>query len=210
MGRIEVFRLGIRPLKQGPRKIYVYLPNDYDTSDRIYPVLYMFDGHNLFSDETATYGKCWGLKDYLDQNDIPLVIIGQDCNHTGNMRLMEYCPLEPEGETWFPEGQVCGSVTADWFVSKLKPACEKRYHIHSDRQNVGIAGSSMGGLMSMYGIAKYFPKPHVSHPRWTSRCQGFSISSNGAGYQKTPASIWISEAWKSAPRRPSHKASTGC
>ena len=155
MGRIEVFRLGIAPLKQGPRKIYVYLPNGYDESDRIYPVLYMFDGHNLFSDETATYGKCWGLKDYLDQNDIPLVIIGQDCNHTGNMRLMEYCPLEPEGETWFPEGQVCGSVTADWFVTKLKPACEKRYRIHSDRQNVGIAGSSMGGLMSMYCAAKY-------------------------------------------------------
>ena len=155
MGRIETFRLGIAPLKQGPRKIFVYLPDDYDTSDRVYPVLYMFDGHNLFSDETATYGKCWGIKDYLDAHHLPLVVIGQDCNHTGDMRLMEYCPLPVENDTWFPEGTVCGDITADWFVTKLKPYCEQRYRIHSDRAHVGIAGSSMGGLMSMYCIAKH-------------------------------------------------------
>ncbi len=155
MGKIEVFRLGIAPLKQGPRKVYVYLPNDYETSDRIYPVLYMFDGHNLFSDSTATYGKSWGIRDYLEQNDIPLVVIGQDCNHTGDMRLMEYCPLPVSEDTWFPEGTICGDITADWFVTKLKPYCEKRYRIATDRSRVGIAGSSMGGLMSMYCIAKY-------------------------------------------------------
>ncbi len=155
MGRVEVFRLGIAPLKQSPRKVYVYLPNDYDTSDRVYPVLYMFDGHNLFSDKTATYGKCWGIRDYLEQNDIPLVVIGQDCNHTGNRRLMEYCPLPPDTDTWFPKGKVLGDITAEWFVTKLKPYCEKHYRIYSDRAHTGIAGSSMGGLMSIYCIAKY-------------------------------------------------------
>lgn len=155
MGRIEIFKLGIAPLKQGPRRVYVYLPNDYDETDRVYPVLYMFDGHNLFSDETATYGKCWGIRDYLEQNDIPLVVIGQDCNHTGNMRLMEYCPLPVETDTWFPKGKVCGEITAKWFAEKLKPYCEARYRICTDRENVGIAGSSMGGLMSMYCISKY-------------------------------------------------------
>ena len=155
MGRIETFRLGIAPLKQGPRLVYVYLPNDYDTSDRIYPVLYMFDGHNLFSDETATYGKSWGIRDYLDSAGLPLVVIGQDCNHTGDMRLMEYCPLPVSTDTWFPEGKVTGDITAEWFVSKLKPYCETHYRICSDREHVGIGGSSMGGLMSMYCIAKY-------------------------------------------------------
>ena len=155
MGRIDTFRLGIAPLKQGPRKVFVYLPNDYDTSSRIYPVLYMFDGHNLFDDKTATYGKCWGLKDYLDANDIPLVVIGQDCNHTGDSRLLEYCPLPVETGTWFPEGTITGEVTAEWFVTKLKPYCEARYRIESDRKHVGIGGSSMGGLMSMYCIARY-------------------------------------------------------
>ena len=45
------------------RRIYVYLPESYRwNSKRRYPVLYMFDGHNLFFDSDATYGKSWGLK----------------------------------------------------------------------------------------------------------------------------------------------------
>ena len=39
------------------RPLHIYLPDDYATSLDRYPVLYMFDGHNLFSDEDATYGK---------------------------------------------------------------------------------------------------------------------------------------------------------
>ena len=53
MSRIETFFLDI-PLTQSPRKIYVYLPDSYDTGNRTYPVLYMFDGHNLFDDAEAT------------------------------------------------------------------------------------------------------------------------------------------------------------
>ncbi|MBQ9327461.1 MAG: alpha/beta hydrolase [Solobacterium sp.] len=155
MGNVEIIKVGIAPLKQGPRKVYVYLPDGYDTTDRYYPVLYMFDGHNLFSDETATYGKSWGIKEFLDQHQIPLIVIGQDCNHTGDMRLMEYCPFPAQGPTWFPEGEVYGQLTADWFVNKLKPYCEKRYRIKQGRQYTGIAGSSMGGLMSMYCITAY-------------------------------------------------------
>ena len=43
------------------RRAYIYLPNSYRYhTERRYPVLYMFDGHNVFFDEDATYGKCWG------------------------------------------------------------------------------------------------------------------------------------------------------
>ena len=50
-----------------PRGVYLYLPVDYDSSpERHYPVLYMFDGHNVFFDSDATYGKSWGLGEYLD------------------------------------------------------------------------------------------------------------------------------------------------
>ena len=155
MGRIETFRLGIAPLKQSPRKVFVYLPDDYDVSERIYPVLYMFDGHNLFDDSTATYGKCWGIRDYLDACHLPLVVIGQDCNHTGDRRLLEYCPLPVETLEWFPDEKISGDVTAEWFVTRLKPYCEAHYRIAGDRAHVGIGGSSMGGLMSLYCIAKY-------------------------------------------------------
>ena len=44
------------------RKLHIYLPDDYDQTNERYPVMYFFDGHNLFFNEDATYGKIWGLK----------------------------------------------------------------------------------------------------------------------------------------------------
>ena len=155
MGKVKTFSLRIKPLEQSPRKIYAYLPTGYETSGLTYPVLYMFDGHNLFYDNTATYGKCWGIKEYLDKNRIPLVVIGQDCNHTGDSRLLEYSPYPGKGNRWFPKAEVSGDFTARWFAEVLKPECEKRFRIYGDRAHVGIAGSSMGGLMSMYVISAY-------------------------------------------------------
>ena len=48
------------------RRIHLYLPDNYDQSDERYAVLYMFDGHNLFFDQDATFGKSLGLKEFLD------------------------------------------------------------------------------------------------------------------------------------------------
>ena len=74
------------------RTLHIYVPQSIRYSDERYPVLYMYDGHNLFEDETATYGKCWGFKDYLDAHEVPLIVVGIECNHEGNSRLVEYCP----------------------------------------------------------------------------------------------------------------------
>lgn len=51
------------------RRLHIYLPDDYYESEERYPVMYMFDGHNLFYDSDATYGKSWGMKDFLDHWD---------------------------------------------------------------------------------------------------------------------------------------------
>lgn len=104
----------------------------------------MFDGHNLFLDSVATFGKSWGMKDYLDNSNIPLVVVGVDCNHTGKKRLDEYCPLPVSEDSWIQPIYPQGDITADWFVNTLKPYCEKHFNIHSDRKHVGIGGSSMG------------------------------------------------------------------
>ncbi len=57
------------------RRVYVYLPTMYEADpERRYPVLYMFDGQNVFFDEDATYGKSWGVADYLDYTDTPLIV----------------------------------------------------------------------------------------------------------------------------------------
>lgn len=156
MGKVETFQLSI-PFSQSPRKIWVYLPSSYKKSKKHYDVLYMFDGHNLFFDDIATYGKSWGMKKYLDESNIDLVVVGVDCNHIGNHRLSEYCPFPPV-ETHLeslPKVQAEGNITADWIVNTLKVTVEKKYRVHTDRKHVGIGGSSMGGLMSEYMIAQY-------------------------------------------------------
>ncbi|MBO4288588.1 MAG: alpha/beta hydrolase, partial [Lachnospiraceae bacterium] len=45
---------------QKPRRLYIYLPKEYEApenAEKRYPVLYMYDGHNVFYDSHATYGR---------------------------------------------------------------------------------------------------------------------------------------------------------
>ena len=148
--RREVF---FRPANEN-RALHIYLPDDYYNSDEHYPVVYMFDGHNLFNDEDATYGKSWGLKDFLDQYDKKLIIVGIECNHEGNKRLDEFCPYHlPQSYLGHIHGQ--GKALMDWVVSELKPLIDHRYRTYPLRECTAIGGSSMGGLMSLYTIIKY-------------------------------------------------------
>ena len=58
-----------------PRKAYVWLPDDYEANpEKRYGVLYMFDGHNIFRDEYAAFGKSWGMEAYLQtKTSIPVL-----------------------------------------------------------------------------------------------------------------------------------------
>ena len=50
---------------EAERSVYLYLPTSYGQNPKQhYPVLYMFDGHNVFFDADATSGKSWGMHDY--------------------------------------------------------------------------------------------------------------------------------------------------
>ncbi len=136
------------------RTSYVYLPKGYGKDEnRRYPVLYMFDGHNLFSDKEATYGKSWGLSKYLDSHKTPLIVAAVECNHDGNMRLSEYSPVDITFDGTKIVGR--GKKYMDWLVSDFKNSIDEKYLTLGDRQNTFIAGSSMGGLMTLYALAKY-------------------------------------------------------
>ena len=74
------------------RTLHIYLPDDYESSGASYPVMYFFDGHNLFFNEDATYGKSWGLKEFLDGWHRKLIVIGIECGHEGEERMAEYMP----------------------------------------------------------------------------------------------------------------------
>ena len=65
---LEKYDVYLRPFNC-QRTLHIYLPNDYYQSDERYPVVYMFDGHNLFLNSDATYGKSWGLAEFLNHYD---------------------------------------------------------------------------------------------------------------------------------------------
>lgn len=152
---IEKFYTYITPFRIN-RRVEVYLPDDYYESNERYPVIYMYDGHNLFFNQDATYGKSWGLREFMDQYPKKMIIIGVECNHSGNERHREYFPyhLKPKYlYTDFLDGK--GIQYMDWLTGEFKNDMDKKYRTLPDRENTMIAGASMGGLMSLYSVIKY-------------------------------------------------------
>ena len=138
------------------RRAYLYLPACYDAEpERRFPVLYMFDGHNVFFDSHATYGKSWGMAEYLDRTRTPLIVAAVECNHgPNNERLAEYTPY-PFRNPRFGNVKAFGRETMEWFVRSFKPEIDRRVRTLSDRRHTFIGGSSMGGLMSLYAVTAY-------------------------------------------------------
>ena len=133
------------------RRAYIYLPDYYDVDpDRRYPVMYMFDGHNVFFDADATYGKSWGMNSYMAWTRKPLIIVAVECNHEGNGRLEEYSPMDIKNAT-FGKLRGKGPVYMDWLIHTLKPSIDQTFRTLPDREHTIICGSSMGGLMALYG-----------------------------------------------------------
>lgn len=135
------------------RRAYLYLPTMYKTQpERRFPVLYMFDGQNVFFDQDATYGKSWGLGEYLDYTDTPLIVAAVACN-TGchNERLTEYTPY-PFQDAQYGSFAAGGRETLGWYARQLKPLLDQNLRTLPDPAHTFLAGSSMGGLMSLYGL----------------------------------------------------------
>ena len=136
------------------RPLHIYLPDDYEETDEQYPVMYFFDGHNLYSDEDATYGKSWGLKDFLKKWDKDIIVVGIECGHDGEERLSEYLPY-PAKDGYFSKFQTNGDATMQWIVEEVKPLIDKEYRTQPFRECTGIAGASMGGLMALFAAVRY-------------------------------------------------------
>lgn len=150
------------------RSIRILLPKNYDETTKSYPVIYMHDGHNLFFKETATYGNTWEIPEtmkYFYENNLfeGAVIVGIDCNHEGGERWNEYSPwkngdiadLLPSRMTKDIVLGGKGQKYAEFIINTLKPYIEKNYRVLKDRENTIIAGSSMGGFISLYIGIKY-------------------------------------------------------
>ncbi len=172
---VEKWQITIPELTgRAERSAYVYLPESYEYEpDFRYPVLYMFDGHNVFFDEDATYGKSWGMKEYMDFTKTQIIIAAVECNHSRDHgRLKEYSPFTfRDPELGLITGK--GAITMEWMTKEFKPMIDDRYRTLPEREFTGIAGSSMGGLMSLYAVLdynQYFSRAAALSPSvWASR-----------------------------------------
>lgn len=137
---------------QEARTLHIHLPDDYDRSGERYPVMYFFDGHNLFADEDATYGKSWGLETFLSGWEKPLIVVGVACSMTN--RLVEYCPYHFT-KGFLGEIRGTGDATVRWMIDELKPVIDREFRTIPFRECTAVGGSSMGGLMSLYAAIRY-------------------------------------------------------
>ncbi|MFL5739629.1 MAG: alpha/beta hydrolase [Flavisolibacter sp.] len=138
------------PQLQRYRRIWIYLPENYASSGKHYPVLYMQDGQNIFDEATSGYGE-WGVDECLDSLGPQLkevIVVGID--HGGEKRINEYSPYDME-----KYGKSEGDKYVDFLVKTLKPYIDKHYRTNKGEEHTYVAGSSMGGLISFYAILKY-------------------------------------------------------
>jgi predicted alpha/beta superfamily hydrolase len=126
----------------------IYLPPGYDEEPaRRYPVFYMHDGQNLM-DATTSFAGEWGA-DETAQRLIragliePIIIVG--VYNGGTSRIAEYTPVaDPE------YGGGNADAYGSFLIQELKPLIDSTYRTKPEAQYTGLAGSSLGGLVSMY------------------------------------------------------------
>lgn len=153
------------------RKIWIYLPPDYYTTTKTYPVLYMQDGQNLFDNATSFSGE-WQIDEALNtlhsQGNYGAIVVGID--NGGGERLNEYSPwVNPT----YGGGQ--GDAYMQFVGETLKPYIDTSFRTRPNAEYNALIGSSMGALISTYGAVKYanlFSKVGVFSPAfWFVRTQ---------------------------------------
>lgn len=165
----DTSRLDIVQLRRGdePRSVRIYVPPGYDGSVQL-PVVYMFDGQNLFDPALATFGKSWLVHRTLDElvgadPSLSTVVVGIDSPYDGQERAAEMTIGEwdfpvvdyPEYIGRDPHIVGAGELTARFMVEVVKPFVEANYAVARERERVAVAGSSLGGYMSLYVMTRY-------------------------------------------------------
>jgi len=146
-GHVESLRYA--PFRDG-RQCWIYLPPGYSTSDRHYPVLYVNDGEIAF-DGTVGMHINRICEDLIRRGEIePLIVVAIE-NGPGHQRFIDYTPWP--APYWSPNGG--GDFYVRAIRDTLKPEIDRRYRTLVDPSNTGMAGFSLGGLISAYAGFAY-------------------------------------------------------
>ena len=157
-----------------PRNIDIWLPAGYSASEK-YAVLYMHDGQMLYDPATTWNKTAWNVDDVAGQlmatNRVSKFIVVGIWN-INKTRHADYFPQKPfaslsptERDTVVAQLQRAGRTKElfqpqsdnylKFIVQELKPYIDKHYSVYTNQANTFIAGSSMGGLISMYALCEY-------------------------------------------------------
>lgn len=185
------------------RRVSVWTPPGYETSDETYPVLYMHDGQNLF-DASSAYSGEWGVDEHLvrliqtGQVRAPIVVGVWNTD----LRLREYVPSDliealPSDMARDLQSIYQGSSLSQGYlaflVQELKPFIDRAYRTRPGRGDTLIAGSSMGGLISMYAVLKHpevFSAAGCLSTHWPLKVQGLEDGAWLQAWRETLVSAW--------------------
>jgi enterochelin esterase-like enzyme len=201
------------------RNIDIWLPEGYSISQK-YAVLYMHDGQMLY-DATTTWNKqAWEVDDVMTELLIKgalqkTIVVG--IWNGGETRHVDYFPQKPfeqlttkqqdslyqvnrpNGNSVFNQRKVQSDKYLEFLVKELKPYIDSHYAVYTDVDHTFIAGSSMGGLISMYALCEY-PKVFGGAACLSTHWPGvFSVENNPIPEQ------FILYLKKHLPKANSHK-----
>jgi len=151
-GRLCVLPSVHSPQLDNQRDLHVYVPAASARGGARYPVIYMHDGQNLF-DPAMSFAGVWGVDEALrwaSRRGVDAIVVG--IPNKGAARIAEYSPFVEAG------GRGAGGAGdryLDFVMRTVKPLVDARFPTLPDRSHTGIAGSSMGGLISLYAFFQY-------------------------------------------------------
>ena len=138
------------------RLVRVCLPSSYDEKNpnKRFKTIYMLDGKNLFDDYTSFVGE-WGIdetvEDLIKKGEEGYIIIGIDAPNKDIDRSLEMIPDELHVKNKYRyKGKGYASKLGKFIFEVVKPDIDKTFYTKPEKENTGVGGSSMGGLMSFY------------------------------------------------------------
>ncbi len=131
---------------QTKKEVCVKLPKNYFQSNKRYPVIYAFDGQNLFDSAKANYGVEWEVDENLEKLNREAIVVGFT---SGKRRIAEY------------DYHQLGKLLAKFIIDDIMPQVNRDYRTLKSREYTYLMGSSMGAYLSfsiLWNHSKYFSK----------------------------------------------------
>lgn len=189
------------------RTVDIWVPENY-SSDKKYSVIYMHDGGSLFGKKSdkSSWGSKWKADEVatklINENKVKqFIIIG--IYNTGKTRWNEYFPQKSinyldknykdslffQIKNQHKHANLIADNYLKFIVEELKPYIDNKFSVYKNAENTYIAGSSMGGLISMYAIFEYpnvFSRAACISTHWL----GVGVNKDGVYDKRVPLSIF--------------------